>query len=59
MDGLNWRKASYSGSGGGNCIEVASAGRVVLVRDTKDQEAGPVLRIDPADWQRFTRTISK
>ena len=27
MDAMNatWRKSSYSGSGGGNCIEVADA----------------------------------
>lgn len=49
-----WRKASYSGNGGQNCVEVAANGQV-LVRDTKDRGAGPVLRITSADWRRFTR----
>ena len=29
-----WHKSSYSGSGGGNCVEVAG-GEKVLVRDTQ------------------------
>ena len=39
---LRWRKSSYSGNGGGNCVEVA-AGRRVRVRDSQDR-AGTVLR---------------
>ena len=39
---LRWRKSSYSGNGGGNCVEVAAGGRV-LVRDSQDH-AGTVLR---------------
>jgi len=37
MDGMNWRKASYSGNGEA-CVEVASAG-AVLIRDTTDRAA--------------------
>ena len=33
----SWRKSSYSGSNGGECVEVATAG-AVLVRDTADRE---------------------
>jgi hypothetical protein len=53
-----WRKSSYSGGNGGNCIEVgthAGAGRV-LVRDTKDRP-GPVLRFTPATWKRFADRV--
>ena len=32
--GICWRKSSYSGNGGGNCVEVAGRGSRVLVRDT-------------------------
>jgi hypothetical protein len=49
-----WRKSSYSGGNGGNCVEVSAqteAGRV-LVRDAKDRQ-GPVLRLTPGAWQRF------
>jgi hypothetical protein len=53
-----WRKSSYSGGNGGNCIEVgtnAGIGRV-LVRDTKDRP-GPALRFTPAAWKRFADRI--
>jgi hypothetical protein len=42
-----WRKSSYSGSNGGNCVEVArNLPGVVAVRDSKDRE-GPALVITP------------
>ncbi|MDX3529125.1 DUF397 domain-containing protein [Streptomyces sp. ID05-39B] len=31
-----WFKSSYSGGGGGNCVEVAVCPKTVLVRDSKD-----------------------
>ncbi|TDD65038.1 DUF397 domain-containing protein [Actinomadura darangshiensis] len=39
-----WRRSSYSGSNGGNCVELAGAAgaSVVAVRDSKDPD-GPVL----------------
>ena len=48
-----WRKSSYSGNGGANCVEVAS-GRpgVVAVRDSKNPD-GPVLSFSPNEWVRF------
>ena len=45
--GLRWRKSGYSGNGG-NCVEVAGRGSRVLVRDTRQDGAGPVLRFSPA-----------
>jgi hypothetical protein len=48
----SWRTSSYTGNGGGNCVEVADATRVVLVRDTKDREGGTLAF--PADaWRAF------
>ncbi len=49
---LAWVKSSYSGSGGGNCIEVAAAAECVHVRDSKDP-AGPVLTVSPEAWTSF------
>jgi hypothetical protein len=49
----DWRKSSYSGNGGGNCVEVANASPVVLVRDTKNRDGG-VLSIPADAWARFT-----
>jgi hypothetical protein len=51
-----WRKSSYSGDNGGECIEVAAAG-TVLVRDTTDR-GGPVLKFTADAWRAFTATIS-
>jgi hypothetical protein len=56
MDELNWRKASYSGSGGGSCVEVADAAHVVLVRDTTDRDGGTLI-IPASAWQTFTASI--
>ena len=51
----NWRKSSYSGSNGGECVEVATTG-AVLVRDTTDRD-GAVLTFTAKAWRDFTATI--
>jgi hypothetical protein len=51
----NWRKSSYSGSNGGECVEVASA-EAVLVRDTTDRN-GPVLTFTADAWRAFTAAV--
>ncbi len=51
----NWRKSSYSGSNGGECVEVAIAG-AVLVRDTTDR-GGPVLTFTADTWRTFIAAI--
>ncbi len=61
MEGSNaatWRKSSYSGNNGGNCVEVAAFGRV-MVRDTKQHGTGPVLAFSAKTWRAFTATIIK
>jgi hypothetical protein len=51
----NWRKSSYSGSNGGECVEVASA-ETVLVRDSTDR-GGPVLAFTAAAWSALIAAI--
>jgi Domain of unknown function (DUF397) len=51
----NWRKSSHSGSNGGECVEVATAG-TVLVRDTADRN-GPMLTFTADAWRAFTAAI--
>ena len=51
----NWRKSSYSGDNGGECVEVASA-EAVQVRDTTDRN-GPVLGFTAEAWGAFTAAI--
>lgn len=52
-----WRKATYSSANGGACIEAGDVPGAVLVRDTTQQGRGPVLRLTPADWARFTASV--
>jgi hypothetical protein len=56
---LHWRKSSYSNNGGMNCVEAGRAPGVVLVRDTKDNGTGTVLRVTPRDWKRFTASVKR
>ncbi|MFG3164060.1 DUF397 domain-containing protein [Streptomyces sp. NPDC048232] len=49
---LRWFKSSYSGSGGGDCVEVAPAPGTVHVRDSKDRQ-GPMLGFSHAEWSAF------
>ncbi len=51
----NWRKSNHSGSNGGECVEVATTG-AVLVRDTADR-GGPMLRFTADAWRAFTAAI--
>jgi len=53
---LQWRKATYSSSNGGNCIEVATADRTVAVRDSKDPD-GPRLAFGTRAWQAFAARV--
>jgi hypothetical protein len=51
-----WRKSSYSGGQGGNCVEVADDARHVLVRDTQDRQ-GRALKLTPAAWRKFVAQV--
>lgn len=53
----NWRKSTYSDGNGGNCVEAADTPGAVLVRDTKNNGAGPVLRFGPGAWLTFTARL--
>jgi Domain of unknown function (DUF397) len=51
-----WRKSSYSGGNGGNCVEVAMLAGAVAVRDSKNP-AGPALVLTPGQWRDLTARI--
>jgi hypothetical protein len=51
-----WRKSTFSGGNGGNCVEVGGSGPAIVVRDTKDR-AGAALIFDADTWRRFAVTI--
>ena len=50
-----WRKSSYSGNGGQNCVEVA-AKDAVLVRDTTDR-TGVTLSVSREAWANFAASL--
>ncbi|MBV7243156.1 DUF397 domain-containing protein [Streptomyces sp. MW-W600-10] len=54
---LKWFKNSYSGTGGGECVEVASADSAVYARDSK-RERGPVLSVAAGERAEFVTFAS-
>ncbi|NUR00470.1 MAG: DUF397 domain-containing protein [Streptomyces sp.] len=54
---VQWRKSSYSGDTGGDCVEVANLTphtALIAVRDSKNPPAG-VLTLTPAAFSAFVR----
>ncbi|MFD8527582.1 DUF397 domain-containing protein [Streptosporangium canum] len=64
-----WRKSSFSGNNGGDCVEVAELKDVtggpghkvehtelIAVRDSKDPD-GPKLFFTPAEWDAFVNGV--
>jgi hypothetical protein len=54
---LTWTKSTRSGNGDA-CVEIARDGKVVLVRDSKDQN-GAILRFSRTDWRTFVATVGQ
>ncbi|MBB6173185.1 hypothetical protein HNR23_003245 [Nocardiopsis mwathae] len=55
---LLWRKSSYSGTGGGQCVEVADALPAIRVRDSK-VPAGAVLSFPSEAWAAFLSAATR
>ena len=53
-----WRRSSYSGGneGGSNCVEVASRGGRLALRDSKNPGRGE-LDVSPAEWRAFVARL--
>ncbi|MEU6367971.1 DUF397 domain-containing protein [Streptomyces sp. NPDC046931] len=49
---LAWFKSSYSSSGDGDCVEMATDPTTVHVRDSKNP-GGPRLALAPTAWEEF------
>jgi hypothetical protein len=52
---MDWRKSSYSGANGGDCVEVASADGV-MVRDSTDRD-GVTLEFPTGAWTAFAARV--
>ena len=53
---LDWFKSSYSGGGGGECVEVAVSPAAIHIRDSKDLQAGQ-LTTSPEAWAAFVAQL--
>ncbi|MET8335332.1 DUF397 domain-containing protein [Streptosporangium canum] len=66
---VTWRKSSFSGNGGADCVEVAvvpgdlalaghkaDADELYLVRDSKDPD-GPKLAFTRSEWDAFVNGV--
>ncbi|MFG2520613.1 DUF397 domain-containing protein [Streptomyces sp. NPDC048527] len=61
--GLEWFKSSYSGSDGGNCLEVSPTPAAIHIRDSKNISADAggtgtgtgtgIVTVTPAAWAAF------
>lgn len=51
-----WRKSSYSGNGGADCVEAGHVPDAVLVRDTKDRD-GETLAFGADAWSAFVGSL--
>ncbi|WP_424529051.1 DUF397 domain-containing protein [Sphaerisporangium viridialbum] len=65
LSNATWRKSSYTGSNGGNCVEVAELtgvtdgpdnAELIAVRDSKNPD-GPKLFFTPAEWDAFLNGV--
>ncbi|WP_086562273.1 DUF397 domain-containing protein [Streptomyces africanus] len=58
LTNARWRKSSYSGNTGGECIEVADLGAPgVALRDSKNPEVG-ILTLSPEAYAAFVGYVS-
>jgi|HubBroStandDraft_2_1064218.scaffolds.fasta_scaffold2588547_1 hypothetical protein len=53
---VTWRKSSYSGNNGGQCIEVGNAAQLIAVRDSKAAD-GVRLAFGRAAWEAFAARV--
>jgi hypothetical protein len=53
---IAWRKSSYSGNNGGNCIEVGATTPMIAVRDSKDPD-GARLTFGREAWEAFAAKV--
>ncbi|MFK0115768.1 DUF397 domain-containing protein [Streptomyces sp. NPDC090994] len=54
--GLAWCKSSYSGTEGGQCVEIAAGTTAIHIRDSKNA-TGPVLTLSSGAWAGFVKSV--
>jgi len=58
LSAVAWRKSSYSSGGGNECVEIATPGALIAVRDSKDPR-GPALLLDRRAFGALTGRIKR
>lgn len=58
LSSATWRKSSYSGGGGQNCVEVAAVPGAVAIRDSKDPD-GPIHLVTPEAFRDLITRIKR
>ena len=58
LTGARWRKSSYSGDTGGECVEVADLTGHIAIRDSKNPAAG-VLTVTPDAFSALVRVAAQ
>ena len=53
---ITWRKSSYSGNNGANCVEVGATAPLIAVRDSKDPD-GARLAFGREAWEAFAAKV--
>jgi hypothetical protein len=53
---LKWIKSSYSEASANNCVEIATAGPLIALRDSKQPEL-PWATVSRAAWAEFTGAL--
>ncbi|MFJ3965427.1 DUF397 domain-containing protein [Streptomyces sp. NPDC090036] len=56
LTNARWRKSSYSGNTGGECVEVAAQPGQIAVRDSKNP-GGPAFAVAPEAFATFVRSL--
>ncbi|GHK04553.1 hypothetical protein SY2F82_63500 [Streptomyces sp. Y2F8-2] len=51
-----WRRSSYSGDGGNNCVEVAVIPHGIAIRDSK--RPSPILTFNPKAFTALVRSVA-
>ncbi len=56
LTGATWRKSTYSGNNGANCVEIGTNGALVGVRDTKNRDGGTLV-LTRDEWRAFAAKV--
>jgi hypothetical protein len=58
MQALTWRRSSYTGANGGNCVELARTPHHIATRDSKAPDNG-TLRFEPQAFSAFLNDVKR